>query len=226
MEETSRQPLIYLGGDIMKLGARLARQYEYDTLKDAVKGVEIYSPILNKSINDKAAMTEEQNNKLAEKITEADINRLWDCDIAVMNPEEQAIGTLVETGCLFGWKFFVDKLKDCVEFAVKMSEQGKNQYEKKVLFNHYFAASVLPIMYHMDAQRQYYYIDDIRTNHLNEKDFRRSWSINQLLYGMVLAASSDNTMHENFVEITDALSKLFPGGFDEGKEPEAGDVDI
>ena len=226
MEETSRQPLIYLGGDIMKLGARLARQYEYDHLREAVKGVEIYSPILNKSINDKAAMTEEQNNQLAEAITTADINRLWDCDIAVMNPEEQAIGTLTETGCLFGWKFFNDKLKDCVEFAVKMSKQGKDQYEKKAYFNHYFTAAVLDIMMHIDVQRQYYYIDDIRTNHLNEKDFRRSWSINQLLYGMVLAASSDNKMHENFEEITKALSELFPNGFDEGKEPEAGDVDL
>jgi len=31
-------------------------------------------------------MTEEQNNHLAEKITEADIERLWNSDFTVMEP--------------------------------------------------------------------------------------------------------------------------------------------
>ena len=63
------KPLGYLGGDIMTFGSNLARQYEYDEfIKAGIPG-EVYSPVKNKSINDKSNMTEEENNGLAEKIT-------------------------------------------------------------------------------------------------------------------------------------------------------------
>lgn len=70
------KPLGYLGGDIMTYGSNLARQYEYDKFIEMRLPVDVYSPIQNKSINDKANMTEEENNRLAEKITAADIERL------------------------------------------------------------------------------------------------------------------------------------------------------
>lgn len=195
------QPLdIYLGGDIMKFGSRLAREYEYKTLlEDIGEDARIYSPIKNDSINDKKSMTEEQNNCLAEVITEADIARLWACDIAVMNPEENAIGTLVETGALYGFKYVKDKIADCIEFATKLAGDSKAEFQR------IFTESILLMFGRMDAQRQYYYIDDIRTNHLNEKDFRRSYSINQLLYGMILYASSNNKLCETFDEVREEI---------------------
>ena len=50
---------------------------------------------------------------------------------------------------------------------------------------------------------------DIRTNHLNEKDWRRSFGINQLLYGMILACTSDHKLHENFDSVLEELKKLY-----------------
>lgn len=197
-------PLGYVGGDIMTHGSQLARQEECDKMDAAGLQVQYYSPAQNKSINDKSNMTEEQNNCLAEKITAADIERLWNSDFAVMCTEQSAIGTMCELGCLFGWKYMADRLLDIcgevgtlneitfsekkqAELGVRLVEEITRIYQKNV-FAHYF---------------------DIRTNHLNEKDWRRSFSINQLLYGMILECTKDHKLHENFDSVLEVLKEIY-----------------
>ena len=204
-------PLGYVGGDIMTHGSQLARQEECDKMDAAGLKVQYYSPAQNKSINDKSNMTEEQNNCLAEKITAADIERLWNSDFAVMCTEQSAIGTMCELGCLFGWKYMADRLLEikkeilndysvdevAVDFAVWKDaclkllfafDEEIQRIANKNIFAHYF---------------------DIRTNHLNEKDWRRSFSINQLLYGMILECTKDHKLHENFDSVLEELKKLY-----------------
>ena len=159
------KPLGYLGGDIMSFGSNLARQYEYDKFLKMGLPVEVYSPVQNKSINDKSNMTEEENNHLAEKITEADIERLWNSDFVVMCPEQSAIGSMCETGCLFGWKWMAEKL-------LSLYQESKVNGE-----------------------------DD-------EKDWRRSFYINQLLYGMILYTSETGDF-ESFENIMERLEELY-----------------
>lgn len=190
------KPLGYLGGDIMTFGSNLARQYEYDKFKEANIPGTVYSPVMNKSINDKSNMTEEENNHLAEKICEADIDRLWNSDYTVLCPEQSAIGTMCEMGVLYGWKYMANKLIEIYNSrqysdAETVLDMVMNQIEKiadKKNFAHYF---------------------DIRTNHLNEKDWRRSFSINQMLYGMILYATVDNTLHNSFDEIIPLLQEQY-----------------
>lgn len=202
--DQNKKPLGYLGGDIMSFGSNLARQYEYDKFLEANLPVDVYSPVQNKSINDKSNMTEEENNRLAEKITEADIERLWNSDFAVMCPEQSAIGTMCEMGCLYGWNYMANKLFEvCGEVGTleevansqeKQAEMGIrlvqeiNRIATKNIFAHYF---------------------DIRTNHLNEKDWRRSFSINQLLYGMILECTKDHKLYNSFDEVLPELEKLY-----------------
>ena len=200
----NKLPLGYVGGDIMTHGSQLARQEECDKMDAAGLNITYYSPAQNKSINDKSNMTEEQNNCLAEKITAADIERLWNSDFAVMCTEQSAIGTMCELGCLFGWKYMADRLLDIcgevgtideiafsdekqAEMGVRLLEEIGRIYNKNI-FAHYF---------------------DIRTNHLNEKDWRRSFSINQLLYGMILECTKDRKLHENFDSVLEELKKLY-----------------
>lgn len=192
----NKLPLGYVGGDIMTHGSQLARQEECDKMDAAGLNIIYYSPAQNKSINDKSNMTEEQNNCLAEKITAADIDRLWNSDFAVMCTEQSAIGTMCELGCLYGWYYMANKLLEICEddaiqnnddFAAIIEEEIRRIANKNV-FAHYF---------------------DIRTNHLNEKDWRRSFSINQLLYGMILACTKDNKLHENFDSVLEELKKLY-----------------
>jgi nucleoside 2-deoxyribosyltransferase len=192
----SKRPLGYLGGDIMTYGSNLARQEEYDKFKAVGIPGEVYSPVQNKSINDKSNMTEEENNHLAEKICEADIERLWNSDYTVLCPEQSAIGTMCEMGVIYGWKYMASQLLKIynsfpyadADVVLDMIIDQIKKIAEKQNYAHYF---------------------DIRTNHLNEKDWRRSFSINQMLYGMILAATADGTLHNSFDEILPILKEEF-----------------
>jgi nucleoside 2-deoxyribosyltransferase len=174
-----KEPLGYLGGDIMTYGSNLARQEEYDKFKAAGIPGDVYSPVQNKSINDKSNMTEEENNHLAEKICEADIERLWNSDYTVLCPEQSAIGTMCEIGVLYGWKYMADQMikkvwKTIMDNNWKNTDLGNlSQEQKAQLFD-----VLLKILDQQAIKQNYAHYFDIRTNHLNEKDWRRSFSIN------------------------------------------------
>lgn len=200
----NKLPLGYVGGDIMTHGSQLARQEECDKMDAAGLNITYYSPAQNKSINDKSNMTEEQNNCLAEKITAADIERLWNSDFAVMCAEQSAIGTMCELGCLYGWHYMAHQLIEVMNNACH-PEDGKisNDNVAEIL------AAVVTEINRIASKNVFAHYFDIRTNHLNEKDWRRSFSINQLLYGMILACTKDNKLHENFDSVLEELKKLY-----------------
>ena len=210
----SKKPLGYLGGDIMTHGSNLARQEEYDKFKAAGIPGEVYSPVQNKSINDKSNMTEEENNHLAEKICEADIERLWNSDYTVLCPEQSAIGTMCEMAVLYGWRYMADKLGDLLD-EVKYSAQEyghkeeMHEWEIKDLIQRWQGAALSEAIAKIQSKQNYAHYFDIRTNHLNEKDWRRSFSINQMLYGMILAATTDHTLHNSFDEILPILKEQY-----------------
>lgn len=191
------KPLGYLGGDIMSFGSNLARQYEYDKFLKMGLPVEVYSPVQNKSINDKSNMTEEENNHLAEKITEADIERLWNSDFVVMCPEQSAIGSMCETGCLFGWKWMAEKLLSLYQESKVNGEDDEQTLTR-----------IYDELLRINDKKNFFHYFDIRTNHLNEKDWRRSFSINQLLYGMILYTSETGDF-ESFENIMKRLEELY-----------------
>ena len=202
----NKKPLGYLGGDIMTHGSNLARQEEYDKFKAAGIPGEVYSPVQNKSINDKSNMTEEENNHLAEKICEADIERLWNSDYTVLCPEQSAIGTMCEMGVLYGWKYMADRLMRIISEKItpEISHNDFSIEQKAELFDK-LQAELVRIFY----KKNYAHYFDIRTNHLNEKDWRRSFSINQMLHGMILYATADGTLHNSFDEILPILQKEY-----------------
>ena len=202
-----KEPLGYLGGDIMTYGSNLARQEEYDKFKAAGIPGDVYSPVQNKSINDKSNMTEEENNHLAEKICKADIERLWNSDYTVLCPEQSAIGTMCEMGVLYGWKYMANKLLEifnsCSERYGKPLEE-LNEKQLKIFL--YYLREQLN---NVKDKKNFAHYFDIRTNHLNEKDWRRSFSINQMLYGMILYATEDHMLHNSFDEILPLLQKEY-----------------
>lgn len=208
----NKLPLGYVGGDIMTHGSQLARQEECDKMDAAGLEVTYYSPAQNKSINDKSNMTEEQNNCLAEKITSADIERLWNSDFAVMCTEQSAIGTMCELGCLFGWKYMADRLLEisdqALENYVASTDNTTNHERWKEVCLDLFQEIIHEINRIANKNIFAHYFD-IRTNHLNEKDWRRSFSINQLLYGMILECTKDHKLHENFDSVLEELKKLY-----------------
>ena len=206
-----KKPLGYLGGDIMSFGSNLARQYEYDKFKEAKIPGEVYSPVMNKSINDKSNMTEEENNHLAEKICEADIERLWNSDYTVLCPEQSAIGTMCEMGVLYGWKYMADKLLNIEEAFIEEHRQefDKGDKERCLELINEMHNKVWEEIHRILIKKNYAHYFDIRTNHLNEKDWRRSFSINQMLYGMCLYATEDHMLHNSFDEIIPILKEQY-----------------
>ena len=60
----------------------------------------------------------------------------------------------------------------------------------------------------INDKKNFFHYFDIRTNHLNEKDWRRSFSINQLLYGMILYTSETGDF-ESFENIMERLEELY-----------------
>lgn len=62
----------------------------------------------------------------------------------------------------------------------------------------------------INQKQNYFHYFDIRTNHLNEKDWRRSFSINQLLYGMILYAAKNGDF-ETFDAIMEHLKEEYKG---------------
>lgn len=212
----TKEPLGYLGGDIMTHGSNLARQEEYDKFKAAGIPGEVYSPVQNKSINDKSNMTEEENNHLAEKICEADIERLWNSDYTVLCPEQSAIGTICEMAVLYGWQYMAKRLLDIRDniindenYRIELIKAGKSEWEILDIFTQKIGEALSKEIKRIARQRNYAHYFDIRTNHLNEKDWRRSFSINQMLYGMILAATSDHTLHNSFDEIIPILKEQY-----------------
>jgi hypothetical protein len=129
-------------------------------------------------------MTEEENNHLAEKICEADIERLWNSDYTVLCPEQSAIGTMCEMAVLYGWKYMVNKI---LEYIKELGHpMMKDQDDPTVYINQLSDADCAYILKRLGAdilypqwqKKNYAHYFDIRTNHLNEKDWRRSFSIN------------------------------------------------
>lgn len=207
-----QHPLGYLGGDIMTRGSNLAREEEYQKFKEAGIPGEVYSPVQNKSINDKSNMTEEENNCLAEKIVAADVERLWNSDYTVLCPEQSAIGTMCEMGILYGWKYMADKLMKMFYEADLTPDFYYNDEEKYKNYALKFSKFLMQWRHEIKRianKKNYAHYFDIRTNHLNEKDWRRSFSINQFLYGIILAATADNTLHNSFDEIIPILQEQF-----------------
>lgn len=182
----------------MTHGSNLARQEEYDKFKEAHIPGEVYSPVQNKSINDKSNMTEEENNHLAEKIVAADVERLWNSDYTVLCPEQSAIGTMCEMSILYGWKYMADKLLELITTAID-NDVPPNK----------LVGLIGDELVRIAEKKNYAHYFDIRTNHLNEKDWRRSFSINQFLYGIILAATADGALHNSFDEIIPLLQKEY-----------------
>jgi len=112
---------------------------------------------------------------------------------------------MCEMGVLYGWKYMADKL-------LKLIQEEWNNIPPTMPST--LAASVIydklkNKLDEIQSKKNYAHYFDIRTNHLNEKDWRRSFSINQMLYGMILYATEDHMLHNSFDEILPILQQQY-----------------
>lgn len=190
-EMTEKVKQTYLAGDLLKKGSIMLRNAESEELR--LNGVKIYSPIEDKSINDKANQTEESNNGLAERIVKNDTRAIIESDFIVIEPQDDAKGTMVELGQLKG-------MKDASRMINKLLEKYKyiGQVSNSDLFKE------LETLSKKLDKKVYPHYEDIRRTDLPECGDRRSWSVNQYVYGVCL----DLTEGKGFYEWKDIVKEL------------------
>ena len=188
---------IYLAGDMLKKGSILLREQEAKELREL--GHKIYSPIEDKSINDKTNQTEESNNGLAERIVRNDTRGILNSDIIVIEPHENALGTMVELGQIKGYKDCARDLKSILDNIVK-SECDDSQAVNRLAMELHFLIKKYD-------KKVYPHLEDIRRTNIPESGDRRSWSINQYVYGVCLDLTDGKGLYE-WEEILEELKEV------------------
>ena len=188
---------IYLAGDMLKKGSILLREQEAKELREL--GHKIYSPIEDKSINDKTNQTEESNNGLAERIVRNDTRGILNSDIIVIEPHENALGTMVELGQIKGYKDCARELKSILDRVVN-SECDDSQAVNRLAMELHFLIKKYD-------KKVYPHLEDIRRTNIPETGDRRSWSINQYVYGVCLDLTEGKGLYE-WEEILEELKEV------------------
>lgn len=187
-KESKDRKTMYHIGDIMLRGNQINRLCELQDLANLSLDIDCYSAMLNEKINDKSGVTEEQNNKLAEHIYRADIDRLFDADIVVGEVLNSSIGSMCEMAMLDGFKVASEKIDEILK--------SKKSKENKLV-----ELEELKDKLNKDV---YYHSFDLRNTNLKESGWRRSHSINQLQYAFMIHSSTDG----DILTWEDILSKL------------------
>lgn len=188
---------IYLAGDMLKKGSILLREQEAKELREL--GHKIYSPIEDKSINDKTNQTEESNNGLAERIVRNDTRGILNSDIIVIEAHENALGTMVELGQIKGYKDCARELKSILDRVVK-SECDDSQAINRLAMELHFLIKKYD-------KKVYPHLEDIRRTNIPETGDRRSWGINQYVYGVCLDLTDGKGLYE-WDEILEELKEV------------------
>ena len=188
---------IYLAGDMLKKGSILLREQEAKELREL--GHKIYSPIEDKSINDKTNQTEESNNGLAERIVRNDTRGILNSDVIVIEAHENALGTMVELGQIKGYKDCARELKSILDRVVK-SECDDSQAVNRLAMELHFLIKKYD-------KKVYPHLEDIRRTNIPEVGDRRSWSINQYVYGVCLDLTDGKGLYE-WEEILEELKEV------------------
>ena len=177
----------YIAGDIMTRGSQLQRVEERAKLEAA--GISVYNPQDNKSINDKQNTVQEG---LAERIVREDMERLFSATDIVIEPQPHAQGTLVELGIIYGMKALAAEIEKCYGEAHDMLMCGADVAET----DGYISDKVVDIALKVLHQKVYPHNSDIRRTDTPETGDRRSFSINQFVYGVVMALTDGKGFYD------------------------------
>lgn len=180
--------LTYIAGDIMTRGSQLQRAEERDKLVAA--GINVYTPQDNKSINDKQNAEPEG---LAERIVREDMERLFSATDIVIEPQPHAQGTLVELGIIYGMKAMAREIDDII------AEESDQAFDVSSIRISHIINRIL-------AQNVYPHNSDIRRTETPETGDRRSFSVNQFVYGVVLALTEGKGFYD-FDEAVELIKK-------------------
>lgn len=168
----------YLLGDGLKKGNQMLRKLEKEQIA-ALGTVELFSPWEQKDINDK------RNNPTAEMIFAKDTEAILKSEIIVADADNDSVGSTTEIGMIWGLNHLLNKLEEA-------KEQTTNEID--------FADAVSDIMREIPKKKLYWHNSDIRNVETTESGLRRSFSLNQFLYGCLLDVSGEEKTFEDILK--------------------------
>lgn len=184
---------VYLAGDMLYKGSIMLRDLEKEQLRS--KGVPVYVPHEDKEINDKANQSLESNSGLAEKIVYKDTLAIKKADTVVIEPQRFAEGTLVELGQIKAYNEMRSRIVELLEANEKSGLDLKFALEKLVTEEY-------------PHKEVYAHCEDIRRTDIPEVGDRRSFGVNQYVYGVVLELTEGKGFTP-FEEIVDRLKEKY-----------------
>lgn len=183
--------MIYLLGDILPRGMKMLREKEAQTIREELIDYHLYSAIEQKDINDKSAQTVESNNNLAERIVKKDTEAIMKADVIIAEPDNNSVGSSVELGQ-------IEVMNRYHKALAEMISNSKDDRE---------CIEMLRVFLREHPYKEVYcHNGDIRRTDIPETGDRRSWSINQYLYGVVLNLTNGRGL-ESFEGIIKKLKK-------------------
>ena len=189
LNKSNNKNVFYLLGDMLKKGSIKCREEEAQALRGM--GIDLYSAIEQKDINDKKKQTVETNNKLAEHIFDKDTNAIYLSSGIVGEVDNNNVGSSVEIGQIAAFNWMWQNISDIVTAPISDIDKVKK---------------MIDFLSKYPKKRCWFHTLDIRHTNLEEKGMRRSFSINQYLHGACLYLNSDGIV--TFEEILEELKKL------------------
>lgn len=177
----------YLAGDGLKKGNQMLRMLEREKLR-TVSNLDVFNPWEQKDINDKS------KNPTAEMIFDKDTKAMLDAEVIVVDVDNNSVGTTSEMGQMWGINYMIKRLDKILEDA----ENAEN-------FAEYVATHVIGLLMEIPYKNVYWQTTDIRDTNTPESGHRRSHSINQYLYGMMLDLAGEA---KDFDQILEELKLL------------------
>lgn len=188
----------YVLGDMLKQGSIIMREKEAEALRKA--GYDVYSAIEEKDINDKSAVTENENNKLAEKIFSKDSDAIRKSKFILAEVDNNNVGSCVEIGQIAEFNWWYDKISKICEAGEGYVDRG---YE--TLAGIETTNELRKLLDKYPKKEMVFHTSDIRHTNIKEAGYRRSFSFNQYLVGACLSINPDG-----IITTQEALEKLKP----------------
>lgn len=171
---------IYVGGDMLNKGSQMMREAEKKDIKDM--GFKPYAPQDDKEINDKSNHTESSNNGLAEKIVRNDTKAMLESEVLIFDYQRYAEGTIAEIGQIKGMKDMSKLILENIKDVDKIEQICREMIQKEV----------------------YIQCTDVRRTNIPEVGDRRSFGVNQYVYGVAL----DLTNGYGFLEWDEIIDNI------------------